>query len=166
MGRRIAALIAVLSLGILGLPATGASAVADVPAYGLITISDSAFGLQWSWTYGPDVTCQFSSNGPAGVASVATVTCDASQSLVSLACPQMDVTRTTDTVVGARASCDSTLDMGVGTTGAASANLGHVYSTIVCEAYVDQGVLVPPFSVTCDEPGLPSVSTSSLDPVG
>lgn len=72
----------------------------------------------------------------------------------------MILTRTTLTVVGARARCGSTLDMGVGTSGAATANLGHVDVGITCEAYVDFGVLVAPYSVTCNEPGLPTLDTS------
>lgn len=165
MVRRLATLIAVLALFVLGLPAN-ANAGVDAPAAGTIIISDSGFGIQWWWSYGGDISCQFSANGPAGVASLAQVTCDASQGLVSRACPMMVVTRTTETWVGARASCDSVLDMGVGSSGVARANLGHVYSTIICQAYVDYGVLTPPYSVTCDEPGPPTMNTALTTPAG
>jgi hypothetical protein len=137
----------------------GASAQ-DIPAYGSITISDEGFGPRATWTYDGLLFCDFSSNGPGGVASIATVFCYAEQSGVSLNCPQMIVTRTTLTVVGARAGCGGTLDMGVGTSGAAAANLGHVDVGITCEAYVNYGVLVAPYSVTCNEPGLPTLGTS------
>jgi hypothetical protein len=67
----------------------------------------------------------------------------------------MIVSRTTASVVGARASCASTLDMGVGSSGSAAANLGLVDFAIVCEAY-SFAVLVPPYTVSCNEPGLPN----------
>ncbi|HVF04410.1 MAG TPA: hypothetical protein VNA20_06195 [Frankiaceae bacterium] len=155
--RRVAAAAAVVAVTCVGMP--GASAQ-DVPAYGTITIIDQGFGPRATWTYDGVLSCYFSTNGPAGVASIARVFCNAMQSPVSLNCPLMIVTRTTLTVVGARARCGSTLDMGVGTSGAASANLGHVDVGITCEAYVVYGVLVAPYSVTCNEPGPPTFDTS------
>ncbi len=153
-----AAASAVIAVTFVGLP--GAHATSDVPAYGSITITDEGFGPRATWTYDGILSCSFSSNGPAGVASSAKVTCDVGEGSLSLNCPLMIVSRTTLTVVGARATCGSTLDMGVGTSGAASANLGHVYPSLVCEAYVDYGVLVAPYSVTCNEPGLPTIGAS------
>lgn len=153
LGRRTAAAAAVVAMTVVGMP--GASAEPDVPAYGSITIVDEGFGPRATWTYDGLLSCDFSTNGPAGVASIARVFCYAGQSAVSLDCPLMIVTRTTLTVVGARARCGTTLDMGVGTPGTASGNLGHVDVAITCEAYVDYGVLVAPYSVTCNEPGLP-----------
>jgi hypothetical protein len=153
LGRRVAAAAAVIAVMFAGMP--GASAETDVPAYGSITIADAGLGPRATWTYDGLLDCGSLEQGPGGVPQVVTVTCYAGQSAVSLSCPLMIVTRTTLTVVGARATCGSTLDMGVGTSGAASANLGHVSFAIVCVAYVDFGVLVPPYSVTCNEPGLP-----------
>jgi len=157
---------AALAGAVLALPAvtfTGtpaAHAETDVPAYGTITISDMGLGPRVTWTYDGLLYCSSDMQGPGGVPQVIRVACYAGQSVVSLNCPLMVVTRTTLTVVGARATCGSTLDMGVGTSGAAAANLGHVGYAIVCEAYVDYGVLVPPYSVTCDEPGLPTALPS------
>jgi len=54
--------------------------------------------------------------------------------------------------------------MGVGTSGGASANLGFVNYAIVCEAY-SFGVLVPPYTVSCDEPGLPDALSSLIPKV-
>ena len=159
-GRLIAAVATALTVTFVGMPATSA-AETSVPAYGMITISDPGTGVRATWTYDGLFDCTFSTNGPAGAASTATVTCTPSQNAgeTQFSCPLMIVQRTTPTVVGARASCESTLDMGVGTSGAASANLGPVDFAIVCEAY-NFGVLVPPYSVSCDEPGLPSVTSS------
>lgn len=154
LGRRVAAVAAVITVAFVGMP--GASAEPDVPAYGSITITDAGLGPRVTWTYDGLLDCDWAAQGPGGVPQIVTVTCYAGQSAVSLNCPLMIVSRTTLSVVGARATCGSTLDMGVGTSGAASANLGHVSFGIVCEAYMDFGVLVPPYSVTCNEPGLPA----------
>lgn len=167
MVRRLAPLVAALAIGITGLPATAGS-VADtvVPAYGIITISDPGTGPRATWTYDGLFDCSLSITGPAGAASSATVTCTLSQNAGSTRfdCPLMIVSRQTPSVVGARASCESTLDMGVGTAGAASANLGFVNYAIVCEAY-SFGVLVPPYTVSCDEPGLPDALSSLIPKV-
>ena len=159
LGRSVSAATAAIALTFVGMP--GASAATDVPAYGNITISDQGLGPRPTWTYDGLLDCKWWVEGPGGVPQVVTVTCYVTQyTPVSLTCPLMVVTRTTLTVVGARARCGSTLDMGVGTSGAASGNLGHVTIGIICEAYVDFGVLVPPYSVTCNEPGLPGIGTS------
>ncbi len=157
-GRRVAAAAAVIAVTCVGMP--GASAAQDIPAYGSITITDAGLGPRATWTYDGLLSCSSATQGPGGVPQIVTVSCYAGQSAVSLNCPLMIVSRTTLTVVGARATCGTTLDMGVGTSGAASGNLGHVSFAIVCEAYVDFGVLVPPYSVTCNEPGLPTLGTS------
>ena len=158
LARRVAAAAAVTAVTFVGMP--GASAQ-DVPAYGIITISDQGLGPRTTWTYDGLLDCRSETVGPGGLPQIVTVTCYASQSeVVGLNCPLMIVTRVTASVVGARARCGSTLDMGIGTTGAATANLGHVSVAIVCEAYMDFGVLVPPYTVTCNEPGLPAVSSS------
>ena len=158
LGRRVAAATTVIAAMFMGMPA--ANAEPDVPAYGSITISDQGFGPRATWTYDGVLDCRSAIQGPGGLAQIVTVTCYAIQSPLSFNCPLMIVTRVTATVVGARARCGRTLDMGVGTTGAASANLGHVDVAITCEAYMDFGVLVPPYSVTCNEPGLPTIDSS------
>jgi hypothetical protein len=142
-----------------GLPP--ASGETKVPAYGVITISDEGFGPHVTWSYesGVDLDCTSSWTGPNGVPQVVTVRCAVAQTTGPIFdCPLMIVSRTTDSVVGARASCDDTLEMGVGTTGTSSANLGPITDALTCAAYVDAGVLVPPYSVTCDEPGLPTAT--------
>jgi hypothetical protein len=173
-GRRVAAVLAAVVLPFAGITpavsaaaAAGAGATTVVPAYGVITITDDGLGPRATWTYDGVLDCTFTTQGPGGVPAQATVVCSRGQeiSVAELNCPLMIVSRTTATVVGARASCDRTLDMGVGTSGAASANLGNVTYSIVCEAYVDAGVLVPPYTVTCNEPGLPTL-TSPLTSLG
>jgi hypothetical protein len=159
--RTMLAGLAVVAVTLVGMPAATAQ---DIPAYGHITITDAGLGPRATWTYDGVLNCSFTTNGPAGVASRATVTCRVpggeGGGLATLNCPLMILSRTTLSVVGARASCGNTLDMGVGTTATASANLGHVYSAITCEAYMDFGVLVAPYTVTCNEPGLPTLDTS------
>lgn len=162
VGRRVATVMASLALALVGLPASAHATVTTVPAYGSITISDPGTGPRASWTYDGSFDCNFSTTGPGGAASTATVTCTISQNVegvVAFNCPLMILSRSTLTAVGARASCDSTLDMGIGTSGTAFANLGRLDFSIICEAY-DVGVLVPPYSVTCDEPGLPGGALS------
>ena len=155
----LAVVTVLLAMPLGGVPAAHAASEADVPAYGSITISNTGNGVQTTWTYDGVLNCRAESTGPSGVPASVKVTCEVGQGLVSnLACPLMVVSRMTDSVVGARASCATTLDMGVGTSGMAEANLGHVYDAIICEAYVNAGVLVPPYSVTCSEPGLPGSS--------
>jgi hypothetical protein len=154
--RLAGAAFAVAAVTCVGVP--GAAARADVPAYGTVTISDAGLGLRTTWSYEVAVTCRTEIRGPGGVPQAVRVRCKPDEGAPSLSCPLMMVTRTTLTVVGARSSCHTTVDMGVGTSGTTSANLGHVDVEIVCEAYVDNGVLVPPYTVTCAEPGLPDVA--------
>jgi hypothetical protein len=163
---RIAIVTATLALTLVGLPATARADVTTLPAYGLITISDPGTGPRATWTYDGSFDCTFSTSGPGGAPSSAIVTCTPSQSLrgtIAFNCPGMILSRATATVVGARASCDSTLDIGIGTSAVADANLGPVDFAIICEAY-NVGVLVPPYSVTCNEPAVPT-GVSSLIPV-
>lgn len=135
--------------------AATASQTTRVPAYGGITITDNGFGPRATWTYDGVLSCDWKVSGLGGIAQRVTVECLAVQSALDLYCPRMVVTRMTATVVGAKASCASTLDMGVGTSGTASAHLGDVRYAITCVAYMDVGVLVPPYVVTCADPGLP-----------
>jgi len=157
--RVIAVVAALMATTAGGVPAAHASGTADVPAYGSITISNTGDGVQTAWTYDGLLYCRSESSGPAGTPQSVKVICDVSQGVISnLDCPLMVVSRWTQSVVGARATCATTLDMGVGTTGMAEDDLGHVYDAITCEAYVDVGVLIPPYTVTCSEPGLPGDS--------
>lgn len=153
--------LVILALSLGGVPSATAQA-AEIPAYGSITISDEGFGARAKWTYdGINIGCESTTNGPGGVPQIVTVRCrPAEGGGLTFACPRMVVTRTTGTVVGARASCDSTLDMGIGTSGTATADLGPLRFFLTCEAYMDSGVLVPPYSVTCAEPGLPTLDAS------
>lgn len=166
IGRPIAMVMTSLAVTLVGLPASASATVTTVPAYGIITISDPGTGPRATWTYDGAFDCSFSTSGPGGAPSSATVTCTPSQTVegtVAFNCPGMILSRTTATVVGARASCESTLDLGIGTSAAAEANLGPVDFAIVCEAY-NVSVLVPPYSVECNEPALPT-TVSSLIPV-
>lgn len=165
--RTVRAVLAVLALSLAGVPTATAHA-AEIPAYGSITISDEGFGLRTTWTYdGVNIGCSSRSSGPGGVPQIVTVECrPAEGGGLTFACPRMVVTRTTTTVVGARASCDTTLDMGVGTSGTASANLGVLRVLLICEAYMDTGVLVAPYTVTCAEPGLPTLDASLASTAG
>jgi hypothetical protein len=136
-----------------------ATALSDVPAYGTITITDPGTGPRATWTYDGLLDCGWDVSGTGGVPQTIRVFCTVPQEGgLSLSCPLMVVSRVTLSVVGARAACGSTVDMGVGTSATTTANLGHVYRQIECAAYVDYGVLVPPYTVTCTEPGLPSAS--------
>ena len=132
----------------------------DVPAYGVITITDAGTGPHVSWTYDGVLDCRSGVQGPGGVPQVIKVSCYAGQSVATFNCPNMILTTTTNGggVAGGRATCGTTFDTGVvaNSTATRSGNLGHVYYTIECTAYVDAGVLVPPYTVTCDEPGLPT----------
>ncbi|MDQ1699712.1 MAG: hypothetical protein QOG34_1575 [Frankiaceae bacterium] len=155
MLRLLAGVLALLAVTVVAPPAAHATDTA-VPAYGSITISDVGTGPRATWTYDGVLDCVSSWTGPTGVPQSVKVECFLGQTVpAALGCPEMIVMRTTATVVGARATCSRTLDLGVGTTAATSADLGDVEYEIACEAYVDYGVLVPPYTVTCDEPGLP-----------
>ena len=165
IGRIIAATTVALATTLAGMPASSADSTTAVPAYGTITISDPGTGVRATWSYDGLFSCTFSTNGPAGFASTATVVCIPSNTeTIHFSCPAMIVSRSTLSVVGARSSCERTLDMGVGTSGSAEADLGPVDSSIVCEAY-NVGVLVPPYTVTCWEPGLPDAISSLIHKV-
>jgi hypothetical protein len=146
---------------------TGAVVVApaaratDVPAYGIITISDAGAGLHVTWTYDEVMGCSYTTSGPGGLPQEVTVSCYAGQSITTFNCPNMVLTTTTNGggIAGGRASCGGTFDTGVvvNSTASRSGNLGHVYDFIECVAYVDSGVLIAPYTVTCNEPGLPTL---------
>jgi hypothetical protein len=159
---RLAAVLAAVIVTV-GVAPAPAGAQTELSAEGTITISDAGFGPHTTWTYtdGVDLTCRSSWTGPNGVPQDIKVTCTPGQTLGQVFnCPLMAVSRATASFVGARASCTDTLEMGVGTTGFASADLGPLGAALTCEAYVQVGVLLPPYSVTCAEPGLPTVGSS------
>jgi hypothetical protein len=162
---RLGALAAAAAL--LGGAAPGAVAKADVPAYGTITIADAGLGPRATWTYDGVLDCRFTTAGPAGVVSRATVTCWTTELTPSLNCSLMVLQRSGIGVAGGRATCDTTIDTGVTTNNVVTTgDLGHVYVAIICVAYVNNGVLVPPYSVSCTEPGLPAAPTGfTLDAV-
>jgi len=136
--------------------ASSRAPVPPLPAYGGIVIRDTGTGPQAAWSYGGVFSCQFSTTGSPGALTDAKVTCTLNNPPSSWYCPAMVIYRSTTTTVGARASCDQTLDLGVGGNGWGAANLGNLTSTITCEAYVNSGALTPPYFVWCTEPGLPT----------
>ena len=149
------------AVAVVAVAAPGAVAEPDVPEYGTITITDQGFGPRATWTYDGVFDCDLTTDGPGGVAAVVRVEClvrGEGGTGLGFTCPLMVVTRTSVGRAGGAASCERGLDTGVGTgTATASADLGRVTDGIVCTAYVDIGVLVPPYTVTCVEPGLPGL---------
>lgn len=142
-------------------PATPATA-ADIPAYGVITIADHGLGAVPTWTYDPALwTCSTTIDGAYLAPSAITVTCDSNLEVSPFGCPLMVLTVETylpTSHAGGRASCTRTLDTGMvsGTnTARVTGNLGRA-NVIVCRAYGRGYPLLPPYSVTCAEPGLPA----------
>lgn len=163
--KRVGRLVAVIAAALVVVSGPSATAGGDpeFPAEGSITIADAGLGphATWSYTDGVDLNCNLSWSGPTGVPQDIKVTCTPSQTAGRVfTCPEMIVQRATESFVGARASCTRTLEMGVGSSAFAAADLGPVGDALVCEAYVDVGVLPPPYSVTCSEPALPTVGPS------
>ena len=107
------------------------------------------------------LNCSFTTSGLSGLPTSATVSCAVpveGGTGLSFSCPLMILTRTAVAPVGGYAACGSSLSTGVGTgTATTRGNLGRVESQITCGAYVNVGVLVPPYTVTCSEPGAPTV---------
>ena len=154
-------IIAVCAMALALATTTPAHAV-DVPAYGLITISNSGTGFVVAATYDDSVSwsCETTVQGQFTAPTAIIETCFAYQG-TSFTCPLMVLTVHTGAPVsraGGRASCTSQLDTGI-ISGANSAqrtgDLGRALK-IVCTAYGGSVPLVPPYTVTCDEPGLPT----------
>ncbi|MDQ1711321.1 MAG: hypothetical protein QOE45_771 [Frankiaceae bacterium] len=166
-GRRLGTLLAaavVVAAGLLAPPAQAA----DIPAYGSITISDDGTGFVPVWTYDPALwDCSTEVVGPFQAPSAVTVTCRApglaEQS--AFGCPLMILTTHTSGLAaraGGRAECTTSIDTGVISgvnTAVRSGNLGHA-EAITCTAYTNSVALIPPYSVTCNEPGLPTLDAA------
>lgn len=142
------------------LTAPGAVAAPEVPAYGGITISDYGLGPHGYWTYDGVLRCGTTTEGLGGVTHTSvTVRCrvlDQGGLGAGLTCPLMVLSRSSLAPVGARATCSRQIGIGVGRgTETTQGDLGRVTTSIECAAYVTTGFLVPPYTVSCLEPGLP-----------
>lgn len=164
-----------LALAMLVLLAGGAPAhaeagrVEDMPALGSITIEDDGLGPRATNSYEDPQhelwACETTLHSwVGGVATEVIVRCDPGQD-VSFTCAEMVVSTTTrGGTAGGTVSCNTarTLDTGVFTGFAFSerhANLGHA-TEITCRAYVDDRTLVPPYTVTCADPGPPAIGAA------
>lgn len=137
----------------------------DVPAYGSITITNQGTGVAAEWTYDPQLwDCGTDIVGPFNAPTSVIVTCVAKtqESPVDFTCPLMVLTVHTQGLAaraGGRAKCTGTLDTGV-ISGINSAqrngNLGRA-AAVTCTAYTNSVALIPPYTVTCAEPGLPTL---------
>ena len=140
-------------------PGAGAHAI-DVPAYGVITISNDGLGVTAQWTYDPAFWfCYTQITGPFHAPTLVTVTCLPAQG-GSFVCPLMVLTTQTSGLAaraGGRARCTTTVETPI-ISGINSAqrtgNLGRVVS-LECSAYGGEYPLVPPYTVSCTQPGLP-----------
>jgi hypothetical protein len=161
-------LIAALSLALCASFGASVSAVPTraatlVPAYGVITISDDGTGPTVKTSYDPLLwRCSFTVFGSPATQVDASCTPTADNGSM-WDCPLMLLTTSvTGGIAGGFVDCGgSGLDTGV-VSGINSVeregNLGPVFS-IFCEAYPGSlGVLVPRYTVTCDEPGLPDAN--------
>jgi hypothetical protein len=132
---------------------------ASVPAYGTIVIRDDGLGARATTTYElPTWRCRTSSGESPTLPSWVRVECFPRET-IAFACPLMVLTvRTLGTGrAGGKVTCTSTVDLGIvsGTDlRSTAAALGPVPS-IRCDAYGGDLPLVPPYEVTCAEPGLP-----------
>lgn len=140
---------------------------APVPAYGTIVIRDDGLGARATATYAPPMwRCPTSFGESPTAPSWVRVECFPIET-VEFACPLMVLTvRTLGTGrAGGRVRCTRALDAGIASgddVRSASADLGAAPS-IVCEAYGGSLPLLPPYEVTCSEPGLPGYSSRGSD---
>jgi hypothetical protein len=138
----------------------------DIPAYGTITITNNGTGAVPTWTYDSALwTCTTEFEGQFTAPTAVTVRCvpngdDSGQPFI---CPLMVLTTHTGGLAaraGGRVHCrDSGLDTGIisGVNSAQrSGNLGRA-DWIECAAYGGGVPLIPPYTVTCNEPGLPGL---------
>lgn len=168
---RRAMLCAVVAATLIG-PVSPAAQAADLPAYGVITVTDPGNGLgpRMHDTYDPVIwDCVNSSNWDGFVATFAQMKCTPNPQLATFNCPRMVLTTSTAGIVaaaGGKVECNGTfagrLDTGVVRgvdTATRSGDLGHV-TAIVCKAYADPAeiYLRPPYTITCNEPGLPTLA--------
>jgi hypothetical protein len=135
----------------------------DVPAYGVITITDPGMGTGFTttWTYDPAFwSCNTVVDGQFNLPTAVTVNCRASEGM-SFNCPRMILTTHTEGLAsraGGRAACTFSLDTGIisgANTAQRTGDLGHA-AWVSCTAYSDTP-LIPPYTVTCNEPGLPTL---------
>ena len=154
---------ALVALTLLPFGAAAPADAATIPAYGTIRIADDGLGVQPTWTYdsltwdcGTEIEGQFQ----APTAVVVTCQWAAGDGETPFHCPLMLLTTRTSGLAaraGGAAECTSSITTGVisGVNVAQrSGNLGLAYQ-VTCTAYVNSLVLVPPYEVTCSEPGLP-----------
>ena len=155
---RRALLGAFLPAVLLGPAPAGAT---TVPAYGTITIRNAGLRPEIVSTY--DRTfwdCDTTFDGLFDAPVAVTVTCTPLQTGISFGCPFMVVTVVTGTSAsqaGGKATCTSSIDTGV----ISGVNTARVFGdlgaapSVTCTAYVNDLTLIPPYDVTCFDPGLP-----------
>ncbi|HWL34856.1 MAG TPA: hypothetical protein VNQ77_01560 [Frankiaceae bacterium] len=150
--------VATASVVAIGTPAQAV----DVPAYGVITITDDGTGFVPAWTYDPALwSCSTEVEGQFNAPTAVIVTCRASEGM-SFICPRMVLTTHTAGFVaraGGRATCTyDSLDTGIISGFNAAQRTGDLGRAlwVKCAAYSDIP-LIPPYTVTCNEPGLPTL---------
>jgi hypothetical protein len=158
----IATALAMATVGTVAV-ATSAQAtdLAAIPAYGVITIANDGTGAVPVWTYDAALwSCSTEIQGQYTAPTAVIVTCRASEG-TSFGCPLMILTTQTGgpaARAGGRVSCTyTTLDTGIigGFNSAQrTGSLGRAL-WIECAAYSDIP-LIPPYAVTCNEPGPPT----------
>jgi hypothetical protein len=156
----IATTLAVTTAGVVAI-GTPAQAV-DVPAYGIITITNQGTGFNATWTYDPALwLCGTTVEGQFNAPTAVIVRCRASEGM-SFNCPRMILTVHTEGLAaraGGRATCTyNSLDTGIISginTAQMTGDLGQAL-WVECTAYSDIALL-PPYTVTCNEPGLPTL---------
>ena len=146
------------------LAVTTPARAAAIPAYGVITITNDGFGAVPTTTYDPATwTCSTEFFGQFNAPTAITVTCDPIDQSATFVCPLMVVTTHTKGAAaraGGRASCTRSLDTGIVSginTAQRRGDLGPVV-VVTCTAYGDTVPLIPPYTVTCSEPGLPTLT--------
>jgi hypothetical protein len=162
--RLIVSMATTLAVATATVVAIGAPAQAvDVPAYGVITITNQGTGfVPPTWTYDPAFwACNTTVEGQFNLPTAITVKCRASEGM-SFNCPRMILTVHTEGLAsraGGRAGCTyNYLDTGIISgvnTAQLTGDLGHAL-WVECTAYSDTP-LIPPYTVTCNEPGLPTL---------
>ncbi len=125
-----------------------------IPAYGSITIRDTGTGATISTTFtSPNWDC--SSN--VGSFPI-TVTCEDISETLDFNCPQMVVNASATGAVKGTGRCTSSTSTGdvVASSGTARGNLGAA-PLVRCTAsgVEQQAIPIPPYTVSCLEPGLP-----------
>lgn len=138
-----------------------AARAVTVPAYGTITIRNPGLGPQVTSTYDKAFwDCKTEIDGLFDAPEAVHVRCTPLQTGISFGCPFMVVTVVTGTSAsqaGGKATCTSSIDTGV----ISGVNTARVFGdlgaapSVTCTAYVNDLTLIPPYDVTCFDPGLP-----------